>query len=280
MNKSEEIERNWRVAGAIMGMIISALSQGLNIFSLWPQAPWGVFAFVSFLVFCAFVWLLIRNLLKELSSKTPNIDVSSAPIINDVQMNFVGPSEDGSGKPAQFLSISNMAHIQFANNPKPITDSNSAKDVRAEITFYDIHRNVLLGPIEGRWGETEHPTRMEKGEQKQIESIDFPNNGAKRHINLIIKYPEDEFCYAYNNESYLYKDFQKTDFIIKSTKFIASIVLKGAYIPSTPWEFVIETRGFKDSFRISYKGQTVSLNSTNAKKHVSVTPVPPLMPTI
>jgi hypothetical protein len=89
-----------------------------------------------------------------------------------------------SGQISSFESISRMSHIAFSNNPKFRTDQNSPTDVRAEITYMDINGKKLLDSLQGRWVDTDEPPQLKNSEKKKIESIDFPNNGGIRFLDL------------------------------------------------------------------------------------------------
>jgi hypothetical protein len=266
MGEKEKRLQSFRAFGAVFSMIISAVSQALNIFSIWPQAKWNVVAIVSFVMFCVFVWLMIRNLESQLNSKIPKIDIFGDPIPHDVGMGHT--TKDGNFEVA---GISNMAAALFSNNPKPITDQNSAKGVRAEITYLDKSRKILLGPIQGRWGQTSQPSEIKKYEGPLIESVDFPNNGAMRSLDFLIKYPEDDYCYAFNNDSYDFPYlFQNPLYIIKQKAFIVNIRLKGPFISENPFEFEVITKGKNDTYMIRKRdGEWQKLLNSQATKSVS-----------
>jgi len=143
-----------------------------------------------------------------------------------------------------------MAHIGFSNNPKDRTDKNSPEKVRAEITFYDENNQKIFGAIQGRWGQTDQPTHIRREETRKIESIDFPNHGAVRYVDLFMKYPEDDYCYGYNNESYDFANYQNPAFVIPLKRFFVVVKLFGAYLPDKEWTFEAETNGRGDTFKI------------------------------
>jgi hypothetical protein len=162
-----------------------------------------------------------------------------------------------------------MAAVVFANKPKHGTNKNHAKGVRAEITYLDKNHNILIGPIEGRWGQTDQPSEIKRSETLKIESVNFPNNGAKRTLDFLIKYPEDDYCYAFNNESYNYGYLvQNPSYEIKNKNFIVQIRILGSYIPNKIWEFEVITKGKDDTYKIRYGEKWQKTEQSRATKQV------------
>jgi hypothetical protein len=249
--------------GTLISLLITALSLGLDSFALLPQIRWSVVALLSFVIFCFLVWRWISGLNSELNNRTPKIGVHGDPISHDVRMGYTKP--DGV---FEEIAVSNMAAVLFSNNPQPRTDKNHATSIRAEITYLNDNRKVLFGPIQGRWGQTFQPSEIKRSQGPLIESVDFPNNGAVRSLDFLIKYPEDDYCYAFNNDSYDFGYlFQNPAYVIKSRKFIIQIRLKGPFISDEPFEFDVITKGKNDTYKIRKRdGEWQKMTDSRATK--------------
>lgn len=247
----EELKNNIRGFGEVLSAIITVISWLFDIQGIVPQLDWKIFTLVGFLLFiCLITWHIV-SLNNELNERIPNIDLIEDPIyINDVRMQ--SKYQTSTGSLSLLEAISCMAHIAFSNNPKYCTDKNSPDKIRAEISFYNKNNKRILGPLQGRWVETDEPPEIRKGKKRILESIDFPNNGAIRSLDLFLKYPEDEYCYGYNNDSYNYVILQNPAFIIKEKHFFVVVQLKGAYLRTKTWKFEVKTKGINDTFQIRY----------------------------
>ena len=222
----------------------------LNIYGVVSRIDLRVLAFIGFVLFCILVFIHIYSLNNVIHSKTPNIDIFENIVTEDIN---TWHSEIIDGQELIFVtSIFNMANIPFSNKPKYPTDKNNVDNVRAEITYLDENKKPLFPAIQGRWGSTYQPSEINLAESNKIESINFPNNGAVRWLNLLMKYPEDKYCYGYNNDSYHYPLFINPYYIIKKYRFFIKVSLLGAFIYKKEWVFEVITKGLNDTFKIKY----------------------------
>jgi len=191
----------------------------------------------------------ITTLADELNSVIPNIQLGNEIDIRDVWMIYTISTE-------VTFPLSCMASAPFANNPKFPNLHNDIEKARAEITYLDENKTPLFKPITGRWGGLQ-PSEIAGSDKRILESTDFPNTGAVRWLDLLLKYPEDEYCYAYNNDSYSYarQFFQHPDYQISSKRFFIQVRLKGAHIPDDIWELEVITKGKGDTFQIRKTGE-------------------------
>lgn len=257
---------DWRTFAEAVVMILGAAWLGYSATSSFPiTGIWKAVGIAAGLIFfLGSILLHFMDLQTTLNDIRPKIDVSGDPVPHDVGMGH--PQRDGGFKT---IAISNMAAIAFANKPKHRTDRNHANGVRAEITYLDKNRNILIGPIDGRWGQTDQPSEIKRSETPRIESVNFPNNGAKRTLDFLMKYPEDDYCYAFNNKSYNYGYlFQNPSYEIKNKNFIVQIRLLGSYIPDKSWELEVVTKGKNDTYKIRYGEKWQKTENSQATKQV------------
>jgi hypothetical protein len=213
----------------------------------------------------------IKDLEEKLYAVTPNIQLQDEISIRDVWMAY-----DFNLPPPRSCLVS----LPFANNPKFPDQYNSVANARAEITFLDESNTPLFKPITGRWGGLQ-PPEIFGSDKRVLESTDFPNNGAVRWLDLSLKYPEDEYCYAYNNDSYTFAKqyYQHPELQISSKRFYVQVRLKGTHIPEDVWELEVITKGKGDTLQIRRAGEewqpkvksqaTKNLPQTTAKKTTS-----------
>jgi hypothetical protein len=267
------------VWGLLFGLLLSggyAVYIGEQTFNLE-----GILVFTKVLLFLVFLaWFVfvfgvaatqdkqkeerVVLLDKKLNSISPNIQLIGQPIVLDdvrMDMNIMENSEI-----FHVTGVSHMAHVVFVNNPEYITDKNSVTGVRAEITYLDKDKKILF-TTQGRWSNSDQPPEIStRGKQVTIESVDFPNNGAHRMLDLLIKYPEDNYVYGYNNDSYDRPYYLHPMLEIKEERFFVQVLLKGAYLPKNVYEFEVFTRGRDDTFEIMNGGKWIRAKSTMAQK--------------
>lgn len=267
---TEKTKNNLLAGGEVISALITALSLVLDIFGVANNLDLRIIALIGFVIFFILVWINIVSQNNKLYEKTPKIELIENPIIIDDVVMQSSYEDKKSGEVAVLESISCMAHVAFSNNPKHPTDQNSPDKVRAEITFYNKNNKKLLGPLQGRWVETDEPSQLRKGEKRKIESIDFPNNGADRVLDLFLKYPEELFCYGFNNDSYGHINLQNPNFSIKENQFFILVELKGAYLPAKKWKFEVKTKGMGDTFQIRNGENWLKIENSQAKQTISI----------
>lgn len=114
----------------------------------------------------------------------------------------------GPGGAATYLEPVTTTHYEEGDRPahfayvrvgnRPGRDGRDALNVHARVRFYD-HPGVLLYDMVGRWSEiVQHgyPERTLRGEE-----ITIPSNGAERLLDVAFKYPDDNTCFAFNDEN-------------------------------------------------------------------------------
>jgi len=129
-----------------------------------------------------------------------------------------------------------FGHIKFRNNPVVRDIQATAREVVAEITYYDDKRTQLVGPIYGRWGDTEQPVdRSPFASTRDLAMVDFEFNGLPHELDLIMKYSEDESCYAFDNDSCLTPGWRKPQFLLENRAIDIKVHLVGTDVERTWW---------------------------------------------
>lgn len=261
-DEKEPAKLDWaelgREAGVMLSFLITAFSLASIGLSINPKIPWSLIALISFVIFSFLTIQWIYKLDSELSNKKPNIQI-------DGELN---PHDQIITKGIARIHIVN---IPFANNPKLKTSKNNAYGVLAKITYLDENKEPLFKWIRGRWTDTKFTNELPHGESDKNAAVDFPNNGLVRWLEILVKYPEDEYCYGFNNTSCIENDFWLyPDFQIMKKKFFIRVELLGNYLNNI-WEFEVLTKGKGDTFQIRYGNKWYQAKSSQATKTLKKT---------
>jgi len=95
-----------------------------------------------------------------------------------------------------------MLHLRIINAPHGIpTEKAHAHNVIARLHFLD-QQNRKLFFIDGRWGDTVQPTRLQAHQAAtELLAIDIPV-GQIRELDIACKFPNSDVAYGFNNDSY------------------------------------------------------------------------------
>ena len=275
---SESASKMWEKLG-ITGFLFGALFAGVYAVEVGEQTFnfAGIIVFAKILLMLIIIaWIIfvfivastkdknksdkINNLDDQLNSTTPNIQIAGKLTLYNVNIGH----RDSNGM--YVLShITNVASVPFSNNPISHNRNNNAKNIRAEIEYLDENKTAVLASVQGRWEGIE-PGEINSADKSILESTNFPNNNARRVLNLIMKYPEDEYCYAYTNESYGHGYFLNPNQIIEAQRFFIQVRLRGEYIPDNLFEFEVTTKGKGDIFQIRQGETWIKIENSRATK--------------
>ncbi len=141
----------------------------------------------------------------------------------------------------------------FANNPERRTSENAAKNVSAKITYYDSRGQLLIGPIYGRWSDSDEPKTSI--DIQHLINANILSNGTPRRLDLFMKFPDEEFCYAYNNDSYFFENWRHINYKLVGNQFLIEVVLIGERVEKGYWFTVYNKDGGKHIQITLGKGQ-------------------------
>lgn len=125
----------------------------------------------------------------------------------------------------------------FANDPEPGKGSD-AQNVCAEIEYYDKGKVKLIIPsFEGRWAHTSQPGT---NNYKPVENneITMPANGKPRPLDIVMKYDEDDECYAHSNDTpnKAPLDFRDRDRVLGIGEYDVKVRIRGSnHVDETYW---------------------------------------------
>jgi hypothetical protein len=206
-----------------------------------------VFALVGFVIFVVLVLFHIISQNNKLYSITPNIIIwddpdGENPYVNDVYLQKTRPSQISQSGQFRENIASRMAHVRFANCPKNGTNENKARNVAATITFYDMKGNILLKSKQGRWSDTDDPSKLTRADKVAILNMDFPPNCTPRGLDLVVKYKGEEEWYFYNNDNYFFENWIDDKHKISEKTVISEVHLIGERVNSK-FRFVLHNEG-------------------------------------
>lgn len=120
----------------------------------------------------------------------------------------------------------------------------AAKDVRARVSYYSPDNVWRLDKVKGRWRNSDSPVDLSPFRtHPESEAIDIPPDGEPRELDLVMKFPEDAYCYAYNNENLNHEWSRMPEHRITELEFIAEVTVRGSNFVEISRRFVISHGG-------------------------------------
>jgi len=219
---------------SIIGMLLTSAFWIFDIADVPPLfADWRWAALVCFLIYSALMWWQLWTYREEIYASIPNIEIVECEIIPNVGMRRTRSSQVSPSGQYSAMEYGTFFNAVFANNPRRRTSENTANNVSARITYYDVDEQLLVGPIFGRWSDSDEPKT----------SIDIPrlinasilSNGTPRKLDLFMKFQDDEFCYAYNNDSYFFENWRHVNYKLTAETFLIHVELIGERVEKDFW---------------------------------------------
>lgn len=138
-----------------------------------------------------------------------------------------------------------FAHAVFTNKPP----AGNARNCIPEIEFYDEHMNRT--PIYGFYGrfgqERAQPDKRDFAQLPKSQlRVDIFANGDKYELDLAMKHKQENFCFAFNDESYSAIEYRRLDFKLSGNKIFICVHLRGENLKLPPFWFELLNEG-KDS---------------------------------
>lgn len=215
-----------------------------------PVWIWVSLLIAGLLFMPFFAYHRIRTKLNDILKVVPNIELYGSPYV-DARPIYSYPSTKVAG---QFSVIGTpfFAHIIFCNNPRVRSIETTAKSINAKITFFDDEEKQVLGPIFGRWEGTPQPATLPPfAPIRDLLKIDLEPTGLPRELDIALKYPDDEFCYAFNNKSCISsRDWRMPAFMLKGHSFYIKVRLVGIPMLDETWWFKLSNLGKGDGLKI------------------------------
>jgi hypothetical protein len=229
---------------------------GIEVPALPPYA-WPVIGFAMFFVAAMAIMIGyrrenqdLRERLNHILSACPNLELIKA-YVDERTIFDVNNPQTVIGKPF-------FAHARFHNNPTIRSAEAEAKDIVAEITFFNSDgKNQLLEPLYGRWEGTQSPSSLPRGDPtRDLQSVKFEVSGLHRDLDIALKYLDEDACYAYNNESYFVQKWKKPEFVLQGKQFQVRVRLRGQWVDKE-WWFTLHNPGQGQGLKIEATREAV-----------------------
>jgi len=246
------------IVGVVLGIVLPLLdAAGISESAL----SLSVLAIIgNAIVFLAAVAYIVsnrrgkQNLITENKSLTKRLNQihDSLPNMELYQKPFVDIRDIKNTKSGELIGSPSFAHVVFCNNPKIRSEEATAKDIVAEIRFFDSEgtKQVLSMLLYGRWEGTEQPSRRDPyAPIRDLYIVDFEPNGLPRELDIALKYHNEDVCYAFNNQSYSALDWRKPDFVLHGERFQVNVKLKGKLVEKE-WFFTLHNLGINQGLKI------------------------------
>lgn len=237
-------------------VMVANIFTAINVYSTITGHPFidiPVWVWVSLLIpgllfVPFFAYHRIRTKLNGILLAVPNIELYGSPYVDTRSIYSVTKVK------GQFPLFGTpfFAHIIFCNNPQVRSIATTAESIDAEITFFDDEEKPVLGPIFGRWEGTPQPATLSPfASIRELLKIGLEPTGLPRELDIALKYPEDEFCYAFNNVSCRHSnDWRMPKFLLKGYSFYLKVRLVGVPMLDKTWWFKLYNSGAGKGLRI------------------------------
>lgn len=133
----------------------------------------------------------------------------------------------------------------------------TATQLKATLYFCDYDSGVqILDPIVGRWNTTKEPLspdgKFVDNGLALVPQREVLPPGEETSLSIAIKKLDNDNCFPFNNESYLYlPDFANPKWKIEDEKFIVYVKLQSAEAEKESKKFIVINKGGLDRFKIS-----------------------------
>ncbi|MBI4739013.1 hypothetical protein HY772_05645 [Candidatus Woesearchaeota archaeon] len=143
---------------SVIGMLLTSAFWIFDIANVPPLfADWRWAALVCFLIYSAAMWWQLWIYREEYYANIPNIQFAQFEITPNIELRRTKPSQLAPSGQYSTKERGIFFKVVFANNPKRRTPENTANNVSARVTFYDATEHLLVGPIFGRWSDSDEP---------------------------------------------------------------------------------------------------------------------------
>lgn len=143
--------------------------------------------------------------------------------------------------------------LRLINRPSGNSLDCCARDVRASFQVFGPGAEKLPS-VDARWSDTQQPQVSTKGgiirmiEPPQL-AVDFGINEAHQ-LNLVLKKAGSQYCYLFNNDSYLAPDFEKAAWRMEPGDYRVVVRISGVGVDSGPFECLFENPGANAGLKV------------------------------
>lgn len=153
----------------------------------------------------------------------------------------VGPDAGGYETETRYASFAFARVVNNQSDPGGL----AAEDARCYVTFYSEGKAWLFPEIKARWRDADSPLSLSPYQlHTAAEAIRIPADSEPRELDVAMKYPEDAYCYAYNNANTSgYEWSRKPEHRLTELEFIAEVTVRGSNFPPLTRRFLVSHGG-------------------------------------
>ena len=123
--------------------------------------------------------------------------------------------------------------LDIENDPIRPTAKSVATDITARLTFFYDETGEELFDFEGRWSDSLQPPMLPKDRTPaELKTATIPI-GARRRLDMVMKYNHEAVCYGVNNDSYSYDMAQNRAWRLGWGDYSVRVRLRGANVDQT-----------------------------------------------
>jgi len=206
-----------------------------------PKWGWQVWIIGILVITVVFEFFHSYRKIKEPSDKLDQIE-AARPLLRVAANGFhhdireLKALDASTGRMTRILAHLSCVHVRFKNDPKVATDTSVARDVLAEISFYDESSRDLLCSLQGRWGDTLEPPLLRDGTpEEKLATVNFAI-GQERELNIAFKYQREPECYGMSNDSYKVSGWKHDKYKLSCSKIRAHVRLRSSNGVDSSWD--------------------------------------------
>ena len=127
---------------------------------------------------------------------------------------------------ATAVSSGKLYNVLIVNDPETSTADAVATDIRPRLTF--VSSSVERLALDGRWDNTPQPKPFEPKLVPTTLGI-----GEERALHIVVKFPDDECAYAYNNYSYDHPGMKSPAYRLTEREYHVAVRVRGVGVDAT-----------------------------------------------
>jgi hypothetical protein len=156
----------------------------------------------------------------------------------------ISPGYHGPAVRADEYEIAAFVFASVVNNQSAPGVGLTAKDARCTVDYFAPNGRPLLANVKGRWRDS--PSALELSPYRlntASEALDIPADGEPRELDLIFKYIDEAYVFAYNNRNASADGARLPTHRITELEFIAEVTVGGSNFKELKERFTIKHGG-------------------------------------
>jgi hypothetical protein len=128
------------------------------------------------------------------------------------------------------VSQATLFNLHLLNDPESSVSGAVATDVRPHLTFIANGKDQL--ELDGRWDSTPQPKPFEPRVQLSATTLGI---GERRALHIVVRFPDDESVYAFNNYSYDHLGMKSPAYRLTEHEYHIKVNIRGVGVNATTY---------------------------------------------